>query len=127
MLPLMGERGKGVLLALGTILATVLIAGVAVVLASSGTNGPDQLTGTPGADSINGGAGADIIKGLGGNDVLTGGTGFDLIYGGPGNDRIQARDGEVDYIDCGPGADTAIVDRAEDGVYDCERVAVPTS
>jgi hypothetical protein len=38
---------------------------------------------------------------------------------------IQARDGSEDSIDCGPGEDTAVVDDAEDGVIDCERVLMP--
>jgi len=129
----MGERGQGVVLALSTILAIALIVGGAVVVARSGggaiqgTNGPDRLIGTDHADTIDGLAGSDTIRGRGGADVLTGGTGFDLIYGGAGGDRIKARDQHVDQIDCGPGSDTAIVDRAEDGVFDCERVVVPTS
>jgi Ca2+-binding RTX toxin-like protein len=129
----MGERGQGLVLALGTILAIALIVGGAAVVARSGgstiqgTNGPDQLIGTEQADTIDGLAGSDTIKGRGGADVLTGGAGFDLIYGGRGGDRIKARDNHVDQIDCGPGSDTAIVDRAEDGVFDCERVVVPTS
>ena len=44
---------------------------------------------------------------------------------GAGNDRILARDGKPDTIDCGPGRDVAIVDRKEDGVFDCEVVKEP--
>jgi Ca2+-binding RTX toxin-like protein len=132
MLVPMGERSGGVLVALATILAIALIVGGAAVVARSGgagpaTNGPDRLVGTPGADTIDGLAGADTINGRAGPDVLTGGPGFDVIYGGKGRDRIQARDHQLDQIDCGPGIDTAIVDRAEDGVFDCERVVTPRS
>ncbi len=46
---------------------------------------------------------------------------------GQGRDVIRARDGTRDVINCGPGKDVAYVDRAEDGVFDCERVVKPTS
>jgi Ca2+-binding RTX toxin-like protein len=121
------------LVALGVILAIALIAGGVAVLARSGgsgghrgTNGPDHLIGTSHADRLQGRRGADVIDGRGGGDALSGGPGFDQINGGGGGDRIQARDRHLDAIDCGPGRhDTAIVDRAEDGVFDCERVIAP--
>src|SRR2546422_265359 len=127
----MGERSRGILVALGAILAVALIVGGSAVLARSGaeasgaTTGPDLLIGTEHADTIDGLAGDDTIKGRGGGDLLTGGPGFDRIYGGLGSDRIRARDNHLDQIDCGPGIDQAVVDRAEDGVFDCERVIVP--
>jgi Ca2+-binding RTX toxin-like protein len=125
----MGVRGQGMLVALGVIGAIALIVGGAMVLAGggNGSNGPDRLIGTNHADTLNGRGGADVIKGLRGRDTLTGGPGFDRIDGGRGNDRINARDHHLDAIDCGRGKDVAIVDRAEDGVYDCERVVVPKS
>ena len=43
----------------------------------------------------------------------------------PGNDVIRARDHGLDEINCGAGIDRAIVDRAEDGVFGCERVIAP--
>lgn len=126
----MGVRSQAGLVALGVILAVALIAGGAAVLAQSGgsgkaTTGDDVLVGTAQDDTINGRGGNDTIQGLAGADVLTGGWGFDRIYGGPGPDRINARDGNWDQLDCGPGDDTAIVDRVEDGVVDCERVIEP--
>ncbi len=39
-----------------------------------------------------------------------------------GNDTIQARDGEVDPIDCGPGRDVAVVDAIDVMASDCETV-----
>lgn len=56
---------------------------------------------------------------------MTGGRGEDDISGGAGNDRIDARDGDQDSIDCGPGEDTVLVDTVEDGVVDCENVTGP--
>ncbi len=96
----------------------------------SGTAGPDRLTGTALGDTLYGLGGNDVLLGLGGNDVLFGGRGNDLLvggpgrdrlYGGPGNDTLRARDGLRDVVDCGPGRDTAIVDRI-DRVSGCERV-----
>jgi Ca2+-binding RTX toxin-like protein len=128
----MGERSGGILVALAAILAVALIAGGSAVLAGSGveaagtaTNGPDILIGTAQADTIDGLAGDDTIKGAGGGDLLTGGPGFDLIYGGTGADLIRARDDHLDQIDCGAGIDRVVVDRAEDGVFDCEQVVEP--
>jgi Ca2+-binding RTX toxin-like protein len=68
-----------------------------------------------------------------GNDTIRGGRGRDRInigrdghpLGGGGNDVIRARDGGLDEISCGGGRDRAIVDRAEDGVFDCETVVEP--
>ena len=114
------------------LLAVALLAGAAIPAASKspkplvGTSGPDVLVGTSRADRINGRGGADRIAGRGGADVLIGGAGHDVIAGGPGRDVIRARDRRLDTIDCGAGRDVAFVDRAEDGVYDCERLVMPT-
>jgi Ca2+-binding RTX toxin-like protein len=141
----MTRRGQGVLLALAIVLGIALVAGGVAVLARSGgashsgtkivgTNGPNRLIGNARPNIIDGLGAGDVLKGRRGDDVLNGGSGpdrlnggpgFDRLRGGPGNDRIQARDGHADEIDCGPGRDTVEVDRAEDGVYDCERVKLP--
>jgi Ca2+-binding RTX toxin-like protein len=77
----------------------------------------------------------DSVDGGAGNDTVTGGPGRDTIYGDAtsshcswysckipfGNDVIQARDGEVDNIDCGIGTDQAVVDTI-DIVANCENV-----
>lgn len=100
--------------------------------------GADVVTGGDGADAIDGGPGDDALSGGFGDDRITGGPGRDAIGGdrtaaceygpifgsctiGSGNDTIEARDGEKDTIDCGPGADTAYVD-AIDAVAGCESV-----
>ena len=115
-----------------------------------GTKRADRIKGTRGADVLRGRGGPDLIRGLGGkdhlyggggNDTLLGGRGPDVLRGGrghdyfnnvggvrragAGNDRILARDGKPDTIDCGPGRDVAVVDRKEDGVFDCEVVKEP--
>jgi Ca2+-binding RTX toxin-like protein len=102
----------------------------------SGGGGNDRLVGWDGADTIDGGAGDDVLEGGLGADTIIGGPGKDTIYGEGtrsfcgglsckipfGDDTIEARDGEVDLVDCGAGdADIAYVD-AIDRVTGCERV-----
>jgi Ca2+-binding RTX toxin-like protein len=115
-----------------------------IVLANPGNDGPSTLIGRGGNDqlvahdfndTVDGGAGDDQVEGGLGNDTVTGGPGQDTIYGDAtassctlysckipfGNDVINARDGEVDNIDCGIGQDKAIVDTI-DIVTNCETV-----
>jgi Ca2+-binding RTX toxin-like protein len=105
----------------------------------TGLGGNDVLKGADSPDTIDGGAGDDDLNGGNGNDTITGGPGKDTIVGDAtaggcyvigylgtckspwGNDTINAVDGEVDSIDCGPGQDTANVD-AIDVVTNCETV-----
>jgi Ca2+-binding RTX toxin-like protein len=106
-----------------------------------GKRGRDRLRGNRGNDTLLGGKGKDRLKGGAGEDRLLGGKGPDRIVGGgganqlnmvdgveqgsPGNDVIKARNGQPDEIDCGAGDDRVIVDRVEDGVYNCETVVAP--
>ncbi len=106
--------------------------------------GDSTVKGSPGADdirtwdlsdTIDGGAGDDKIEAGNGDDTITGGPGRDAINadagsgscnflvcrGAFGNDTVNARDGEVDSIDCGVGTDTAVVD-PDDVVANCETV-----
>ena len=46
----------------------------------------------------------------------------DSLDGGPGDDRIGARDGFVDQVTCGPGADAVGADGFDDVAADCESV-----
>jgi Ca2+-binding RTX toxin-like protein len=98
-----------------------------------GNGGNDSLTGNNAIENIDGGPGDDRLEGGYNNDTITGGPGRDTIYGDDtsaqcgyctfpfGNDTIEARDGEVDIIDCGVGEDTAYVDPV-DVVAGCENV-----
>jgi len=143
----MTRHGQGIVVAVAVILAISLAAGGVIVLAGTGSsvvmpapnvikggNGPNRLIGTHGPDDIYGRGAGDLLKGRGGDDLLkgqrggdriNGGAGFDRMLGGRGADRLAARDGHSDEIDCGAGKDLAIVDRHEDGVFDCERVRTP--
>jgi Ca2+-binding RTX toxin-like protein len=63
-----------------------------------GDTGDDQLYGEVGKDLLRGGSGNDLLKGGVGDDRLVGDSGTDTMVGGHGADRINARDGEIDYI-----------------------------
>lgn len=122
-------------------LTLLVVAGGAAALNEHGGRGVDELRGGRFADTLRGLRGADLLIGGGGGDVLIGGRGADVLRGGPGrdsfnmrrgvelaapgSDRIHARDNRKDEINCGAGVDVAIVDVAEDGVYDCEKVREP--
>ena len=101
-----------------------------------GGRGDDLLDGGAANDVLSGGPGDDLLEGAYGRDRVLGGDGDDriqeeiaefvpggrdVIDAGRGNDRIFAADNSADRIDCGPGRDTAAVDR-EDRVRHCERV-----
>jgi serine protease AprX len=87
----------------------------------TGTARNDTLNGRGGPDVLNGGKGNDKIDGGSGNDRITGGPGRDTINAGTGNDVVNARDRERDVVDCGPGRDSATVDKI-DVVRNCEVV-----
>jgi len=86
-----------------------------------GLAGADCLFGGRGNDRLNGGTGNDRLTGNAGNDTLTGGRGRNTYSGGRGNDTIKATNRRAEKVDCGPGRDTAKVDR-KDRVRHCERI-----
>ncbi len=101
---------------------SVTAAALGLGVAVAGTAGAAVRTGTPRPDALRGTPGADTLTGRGGADRLVGGPGRDRLNGGPGNDTIDARDGRPgDTVNCGPGVDTARVDRG-DRTIACERV-----
>lgn len=105
----------------------------------AGGGGDDRLRGGDGADAVDGGAGDDVLDGGYGDDRIVGGPGRDVLAGdsmgaecGPsfcklpyGNDLVEARDGEVDSITCGAGADRVIADAIDVVAPDCETVERP--
>jgi hypothetical protein len=114
------------LLLLAAALAVALVVPATVsALTLIGTAGPDVLRGSNQGDKIFGLGAGDRLYGLAGNDTLVGGSGRDSMYGGPGNDTLQARDGEKDIVDCGPGKDVAVVDTVETAIVGCETVQRP--
>lgn len=105
-----------------------------------GLGGDDVLiAGDANGDTVDGGAGNDTVEGGFGDDKLVGGPGRDAIAGDrrtrcnemacdvivAGNDTIEARDGEVDSISCGPGTDRVVADTADVVAADCETVERP--
>jgi len=86
-----------------------------------GGAGGDALNGGDGDDRLEGGDDHDTLTGDAGSDVLSGGRGRDRMFGGPGDDAIDAADGAIDRVDCGPGVDRVradVFDRLRGG---CER------
>jgi len=77
--------------------------------------GPDTFLGGPGGDVVESGAGADSVAPGGGSDT---------VLAGDGNDAVSVRDGAVDIVDCGLGADTVTADRS-DVLTGCEGVSLP--
>ncbi|WP_395679122.1 M10 family metallopeptidase C-terminal domain-containing protein, partial [Inquilinus sp.] len=57
-------------------------------MATTPTNGNDDLLGTDFSDTIDGLGGNDKIDGLGGFDTLIGGAGNDILTGGDGDDTL---------------------------------------
>jgi hypothetical protein len=47
---------------------------------------------------------------------------MNYVLAGRGNDVVQARDGNLDFIQCGAGRDAVVVDRLDDVSTDCEVV-----
>ena len=86
-----------------------------------GGAGDDLVRGGAADDALRGSRGRDVVAGDAGRDRIRGGRGNDVLLGGSGGDRIRSRDGRVDVIACGPGADLLRADRA-DQRSGCERV-----
>lgn len=76
----------------------------------SDQSGPFPVTPFGGRLTLRGGPGRDSVIGGANDDVLNGGAGRDKLKGVGGADRFEARDGEVDSINGGPGNDTCRCD-----------------
>jgi hypothetical protein len=97
-----------------------------------GRGGDDRIDTAYGRDFVDAGPGNDIVVTHGNDDRIDGGLGIDHLYpgngedlvnGGAGQDFIYAGyDGRRDFIRCGPGRDTAIVDQLDRVAVDCETV-----
>ena len=89
-----------------------------------GNGGSDLIVGGASGDRLRGGAGHDVVKGLAGDDLLAGKGGADVLRGGAGNDRLKATHDDADRsLRCGPGEDSAKVDRKLDPKpLQCERI-----
>ena len=87
----------------------------------------EDVYGGAGGDSLIGNELGNLLDGDTGDDVITAGAGSDALLGGPGADQLNARDGTIDYVERGPGTDTAIVDADDTVTSDCEQVQLPAS
>ena len=124
-------RWAGVLVAVAGALLLLLAAGDALAGVELGGGGDntlrgsgraDRLAGFNGGDTLHGGADDDSLYGGAGRDEIYGGAGGDDVLAGAGDDFIEAKDGAVDRVGCGPGDDSASVDREDLVSPDCEAV-----
>ncbi len=80
----------------------------------------ETVFGSQHADVLVGAERDQRLFGFEGDDEIAGGEGSDVLAGGPGNDRIDARDGELDTIDCGGNLlDTLTADPVETSILGC--------
>ena len=117
------KRARFALLAALVVVGVLVVSGVALAATIKGTPKADKLYGTEQADNINPFNGDDYVDAKGGDDY---------VHHSYGNDTIDARDGEVDLVDCayltqrGDGADTKAYDTAyadyQNTVVDCKDV-----
>ena len=87
-----------------------------------GAGGDDRLFGGAGYDWLDAGPGQDYLEGDDAGDVLIGGPDVDSFYGEDptnasngttGRDQIFSRDGNPEFVSCGPGIDAAQVDGSD--------------
>jgi hypothetical protein len=83
----------------------------------------EGVVGGDAGDVLRGNRRENVLVGGGGADRLSGGPGYDVLDGGPGNDTIQARDGSIDDVTCGPGSDALRLDGLDFFTGPCERVS----
>ena len=80
----------------------------------------ETVFGSSHADVLTGTRRDQRLFGFDGDDQIAGGKGSDELVGGPGNDRIDARDGELDSIDCGGNLlDVLTADPVESSILGC--------
>jgi Ca2+-binding RTX toxin-like protein len=124
-------RQSGLLVVVVGLLLLSLAAGDALAGAELGGRGDDALRGSELDDRLAGFGGEDGIWSLAGEDGLSGGGGADELYGGlgrdtllgsAGDDFLETKDGERDYVDCGPGEDAASVDMQDRVSRTCETI-----
>jgi Ca2+-binding RTX toxin-like protein len=117
-----GLRQSGLLVVVVGLLLLSLAAGDALAGAELGGRGNDALRGSELDDRRAGFGGEDGLSGGGGADELYGGLGRDTLLGGAGDDFLETKDGERDYVDCGPGEDAASVDMQDRVSRTCETI-----
>jgi Ca2+-binding RTX toxin-like protein len=91
--------------------------------AGDGTAGENDLLGND-IENVIGGSGNDAITGNAAANTLKGGAGTDTLTGAAGADVFDAREGEVDTIDCGTESDSGTADLIDNLTGDCEAAVV---
>lgn len=85
----------------------------------------ETIFGSPHDDVLTGSQREQRLFGLEGDDTLAGGPASDELFGGRGQDAVDARDGELDTVDCGGQLfDRATADPAEASIAGCAEVLV---
>ena len=84
-----------------------------------GGRGADRMNGEGGDDALYGGNGNDTINGGGGDDLVQGDNGNDTLRTGTGVNRVNAQDGQRDWIICGNPSDLVYYDRGLDVLEGC--------
>jgi Ca2+-binding RTX toxin-like protein len=85
----------------------------------------ETVFGSPHDDVLTGSQREQRLFGLDGNDTLAGGPASDELFGGLGQDAVDARDGELDAVDCGGQLfDRVTADPAEASITGCAEVLV---
>jgi Ca2+-binding RTX toxin-like protein len=80
----------------------------------------ETVIGSNFADVLTGAERDQRLLGIDGDDEISGGPGQDVLEGGPGDDRIDARDGELDTVDCGGWLlDRVMADPVEASIIGC--------
>jgi Ca2+-binding RTX toxin-like protein len=80
----------------------------------------ETVLGSPFDDVLVGTQREQRLLGLDGDDVISGGPASDVLQGGEGQDRIDARDGELDTVDCGGQLfDQVLADPVEASILRC--------
>ena len=87
-----------------------------------GLGGNDDINGLGGDDNLYGGEGRDDIEGGGGEDYIVGGKGRDTVFASRGDDFVDTADEQFDFVNCGGGDDTAVVDEDDNVSSNCEDV-----
>jgi RTX calcium-binding nonapeptide repeat (4 copies) len=83
-------------------------------------NTTETVFGSMHDDVLTGASREQSLFGFDGDDVIAGGAHQDALHGGPGHDRIDARDGELDTIDCGGNLwDQLLADPVESSILGC--------
>jgi Ca2+-binding RTX toxin-like protein len=85
----------------------------------------ESVFGSQHADVLTGSQREQRLFGFDGDDTLAGGPASDELFGGPGQDAVDARDGELDSVDCGGELfDRVTADPVEASIVRCAEVQV---